>query len=334
MRANNIGANEVMFQNNMKDISGQVFSLIETIDIGGGITIEKIRPNHSSYYYNEITEKNEIIIHSTVGILRSDIAALSKKDNHVSVSYVIGRSGKIYELFDPKYWSYHLGRGAVGGNGTNSKRSIAIELSNLGPLALNGTDLETIYSRVPYVDSKGNNKITNRDVYCRVNESEYYTKIDTPFRGKSYFAKFTDMQYKSLDYLLTYLCSTYNIPRKFIPKESRFVPFNASDAKSFSGICTHVNYQVSGKWDLGPDFDWDKINPPDTEIIIDDPIEIVSDSESNNPILLDEVEVNALPSVDEEESNTIETVEATIPTKKSSLLIVIFKWIISKLFRR
>ena len=70
---------------------------------------------YSSYYYNEKFNKEKIVLHYTAGYLKSDIRALSQKNWHVSVAFVIARDGTIYQLHNSDLWSYHLGRGAVGG---------------------------------------------------------------------------------------------------------------------------------------------------------------------------------------------------------------------------
>jgi N-acetylmuramoyl-L-alanine amidase len=81
----------------------------------------------TSYYYKEETVKKKIILHFTLDYLKGDIATLTT--NHVSVPFVVGRSGLIYNLFASKYWSYHLGPGASGGNTAMSKDCICVASS-------------------------------------------------------------------------------------------------------------------------------------------------------------------------------------------------------------
>jgi len=133
--------------------------------------------------------------------LKGDLATLCKNDEHMSVAYVVARNGAVYELFNPKYWSYHLGKGSVGGNEVCSKRSIGIELSNIGPLSKSGDDFITAYG----------------DKYCGVADTTSYTKLATPYRGNEYFATFTDKQYESLNLLLEYLCTEFSIPKTLLP---------------------------------------------------------------------------------------------------------------------
>jgi N-acetyl-anhydromuramyl-L-alanine amidase AmpD len=130
MTPTKIDTTEKTFATSLKDSNGVTHSLINKIDIGEGCQITQIRPNFNSYYYTNETKKTAICLHFTVGNLKGDIGSLAKKDNKVSVQYVVDRQGNIYNLFDDKYWSYHLGSNCVGTNGTMSKQTIGIEISN------------------------------------------------------------------------------------------------------------------------------------------------------------------------------------------------------------
>ncbi|MEM6966415.1 MAG: N-acetylmuramoyl-L-alanine amidase [Bacteroidota bacterium] len=202
---------------------------------------------HNSYYYGGKYQKEKIVLHHTVGHLASDLRALTKRDYHVSVAFVIARDGTIYQLFSSAYWSYHLGRNALGGNKMQSKKSIGIELSNYGYLVPQGDNLETYYSR-----RKGNPV----DVYCSKEDTDQYIELDQPYRGHRYYATFTDAQYQSLIHLLRYLTETYNIPRTFLPKEERYE--TTQSVINFNGIVSHVNFRKD-KYDIGPALDWERI---------------------------------------------------------------------------
>jgi N-acetylmuramoyl-L-alanine amidase len=200
----------------------------------------------SSFYYNETIPKQRIVVHYTAGYLKGDIAALTKPNNHVSTPFVVARDGTIYNLFSSKSsWSYHLGPGAQGGNKPMSSGAVAIELSNLGYLRPQGQNLITYMS--------------GDAPYCTLADEDAYVKTKTPFRGYTYFAAFTDAQYKSLINLLRYLTKTYAIPATFLPEPQRYDVYK--DVASFKGITTHVNYQPQsyGKWDIGPGFDWARV---------------------------------------------------------------------------
>ena len=280
---------ELKFQTELTDIAGTKFSISEYKFINGGEII-KLAAGYDSFYYEKKYEKTKIIIHNTVGVLRSDIAALTKKDWHVSVPYVIARDGTIYELFNPKMWSYHLGKGAVGGNKTNSSTSIGIELSSYGPLKRVGDNLETMYSEVSYTDSKGKARKTGKDIYCTVHQTEFFTELSEPFRGHKYFAGYTDAQMKSLKILIDYLCETFDIPKRLLDENVRNEVFKSgAEAKAFTGICSHVNFINSGKWDVGPEMDWDYLFT--NELVFDEPVEIDTTEESNPPVETPELPV-------------------------------------------
>ncbi|MEL6254451.1 MAG: N-acetylmuramoyl-L-alanine amidase [Bacteroidota bacterium] len=199
----------------------------------------------ASYYYPEKIKKDKIVLHFTAGKLPGDMRSLTTKGRHISTAFLIGRDGTIYKLFASSgHWSYHLGRGAVGGNTHQSSRSIGIELSNWGPLKKSGDTITTWRG----VD------------FAKVTQTTAYQELDIPFRDATYFATHTDQQYESLIVLLRYLTAVYNIPKTFLSDGDRDVPFRSTeDARNFTGICSHVNFRDRGKWDIGPAFNWEKL---------------------------------------------------------------------------
>lgn len=255
MKAISIPQHETAFRQTGIDSSGTKFILTEeTANIndkaGGKITLIDCHKqvDDKSYYYEEEFPKERIVLHHTAGYLKGDIAQLSRQGTEVSVPFVIARSGLIYNLWKSKYWSYHLGPGAVGGNAAMSQRSIGIELSNIGFLHKKaGGLLHTSYG--------------TDDVYCSETETGYYQKLPAAYRGERYYAKFTNAQYSSLILLLRFLTKRYGIPRTILAPVKRYEVFsNAAEAEQFKGICSHVNFRASGKWDLGPAFDWERVN--------------------------------------------------------------------------
>lgn len=248
MKAVSISGHEASFQSSGIDSSGKKFILTtEKAKIKG--TTEEItfidtqRENKDkSYYYEEVAPKKKIVIHFTMGYLKGDIATLTTR--RVSVPFVVGRNGNIYNLFASKYWSYHLGRGTVGGNTAMSKECIGIELSNIGPLKKIGNNLVTTYR--------------DDDVYCSLGETQFYERLSTKYRSYEYYAKFAENQYKSLIKLLRFLCGKYNIPKTFLGETNRYQTLSADDFVSFSGIVSHVNCRTD-KVDIGTAFDWDRV---------------------------------------------------------------------------
>ena len=245
MRVEKITAHESRFDQTGKDSHGLKHSLIKkSIEVPGEENMMDyidagLSSGDESYYYRNRFDKDQIVLHFTMGYLGGDIATLTKHDYHVSVPFVLGRNGTIYNLFPSFYWSYHLGRGAIGGNAARSKKSIGIEISNIGPLTLQGSNLRTAYE----------------DIYCTTAQNEHY--VQQAFRDYAYFATYTDAQYDSLVLLLRYLTARYRIPRKFLNKTNRFEA--GSFVKDFRGIVSHANYRASGKVDIGPAFDWERV---------------------------------------------------------------------------
>ncbi len=114
--------------------------------------------------------------------------------------------------------------------------------------------METIYSRLK---DPNTGKIGPKDIFCSKDEKDLYVRLDEPFRGEKIFATFTNAQYDSLIILLRYLTAEYNIPREFLPEKVRYTA--TDQVIDFKGILSHVNYRMTGKWDLGPAFDWNRV---------------------------------------------------------------------------
>lgn len=251
MKASSIANHERTFFGTGKDSDGKEFNLTEmTVPIKGTDQVMPYihcRPKNgdTSFFIPEKHAKTQIVLHYTAGYLKGDVAALSKPNYRVSVPFIIARNGTILNLWSSAHWAYHLGSGAVGGNTNGGKRTIAIELSNIGFLKRTGNNLVTVYS--------------DSDVYCTLDQTQFYTKLDTSYRGEQYYATYTKQQYDSLIILLHYLTATYDIPRSFLPEDQRYVVGNVGELTNFKGIVSHVNYRSSGKWDIGPAFDWERI---------------------------------------------------------------------------
>jgi N-acetyl-anhydromuramyl-L-alanine amidase AmpD len=208
-------------------------------------------PATSHFYYSEAQPKKRIVLHFTAGHLQSDMNQLSQANYHVSVPFVIARDGKIYQLFYSKYWSHHLGLSSGNPGKIYDKESIGIELCNYGWLNPVGRQLETIYSRQMNNTTGIPNPV---DVYADLNESGAYTQLVTPYRDQKFYASYTPAQMESLIVLVRYLTELYLIPREFIPVENRYLTNKTN--MEFKGIVSHVNYRNSGKWDIGPAFNW------------------------------------------------------------------------------
>lgn len=196
-------------------------------------------------YFSAVHPKNLIVLHFTASSTgRSAFETWKQAANHISAPYIVELDGTIRETYDPRYWSYHLGvRGAASRSWANDKRSIAIEIVNVGPLQNKGGKL------CWWPGDYGTR-------YCDSSESGKYTKVS--YRGAAYFALFPEAQYRALDGLLGWLCSSFGIPRKLAP-EGRRDTFDAAWFGTFQGIAGHFNFRPD-KFDPGPAIDWKRIS--------------------------------------------------------------------------
>ena len=218
----------------------------------GDMNYHSIVPyNTPDYYFKEKFQKRLITLHFTEGLMVSDMYYLTK--GHVSVPFYIPRIGGIYNLFPSSLWSYHLGRGTIGGNQFMSRHSIGIELANMGRLFLDGNILKDRYG----------------SWYCDVQDVVAYYELDEPFRGARFYATFTTEQIKSLNHLLAYLTNRYDIPFELLPEDKRYKRFETrKEARAFTGICSHANFRKADelddnglvkKVDIGLAFPWDEL---------------------------------------------------------------------------
>ncbi len=214
------------------------------------------KDKYTGFFIREDVPKEKIVIHYTAGNIKSDIDKLAPGPGkpRISVAFVIARDGTIYRMFSSKDWAFHLGPRAIGGNRTQSRKSIGIELSNYGFLHEKDGFLETCYSRIK---DRRTGKIGPKDIYCSLRDTREYIRLEKPFREKIFFVDYTNDQYESLILLLRYLTVTYNIPRAFLDEPERYEA--TQKATTFKGILTHVNFRSRGKWDIGRAFDWERV---------------------------------------------------------------------------
>ena len=287
MTPETIDARETKFLANLTDSSGKKFTTKPPIDIGGGFSILPIQPAFKSYYYPTTTEKKQICLHFTVGVVTGDIASLTKENAHTSVQYVVDRQGHIYSLFDDSFWSYHLGATAIGGNSVMSKQSIGIEISNYGPLRLKDGK---------FIDAYGSTYTADKN--C-VDEIKY--------RGYDYYAKMTEEQKLAIARLLVYLSEKHGIPLTF--KEDTGNVFKTpEEAVAFTGIFCHTDVR-SDKFDLPPEMTAQIKNTLDS--ILPKP-EI-----PDEPVVEPHTEELAEPEQVVSNDNSVQPDSVTIPERKS-----------------
>lgn len=187
-------------------------------------------------YVKQVTAKSQIFLHFTAGwpSAKGTINYWTSDPTQVATAYVIdGDSGLPYQAFHPDYWGWHLG--AKGTNGKLDKASIGIEICAFGPLVKKG---ENYYA---WPDNY-NTKIDVKNVYT----------LDKPFRGYTYYFKYTDQQLENLEKLLIFLIKKYNIKvqKNF---DLTWLEYNQELLdKCLPGIWSHTNVRKD-KFDTYPD---------------------------------------------------------------------------------
>lgn len=186
----------------------------------------------SRNYYQEAFPKDLIVLHHTAGAsATSTIAWWESQDNHIATAFVIERDGRIYEVFDPRQWAYHLGVRGVGKQ--LDRRSIGIELACEGPVQKVGDDFRA---------------------FGRAFTGDVYDHGET-WRGQSrHFAAYTSEQTESATRLVDELCRVFAIPRQTPSNHTEHDP----KLVSYKGVIGHHHVRTD-KTDLHPGFDWARL---------------------------------------------------------------------------
>jgi len=140
-------------------------------------------------------------------------------------AFTIDRSGVIHQHFNPTYTSKILD------NDSLDRQAIVISLENVGWL-----DYDSVFN--DYCDWRG----------IRYDEAV----IEIPWRGKRFWATYSDEQFSSLTELIDYLCREHSINKKFIGNNV------ISAIKNYKGIINRSNFSKN-HFDLTPAFNFEKL---------------------------------------------------------------------------
>lgn len=194
-------------------------------------------------YIPESTDKNLIVLHFTAGqSARSAFETWRRDSQRVGTAFVVDLDGTVHELFPATQWAFHLG---IAGTSQHDRRSIGIEIANVGPLKPSPADP----SALNWWPANWGQR------YCRLDETDRF--VQAPYRGIRFFARFPAVQMEATGALVRQLCAQHAIPRTLAPA-SRRNEFDSTFFNSFSGVATHANFRAD-KWDIGPAFDWDRL---------------------------------------------------------------------------
>jgi len=203
-----------------------------------------------SEFVPEITPKDLIVLHFTAGTTaRSAFDTWRNDPRRIATSYIVDLDGSIYEVFPASSWASHLGVSSP--QSIQDRRSIGIEIANVGPLQ-RSTDDPTVLNWWPKRTSTSADFTTK---FCRLDETERYVAAN--FRGKSHFASYPDVQVEAVAALVRLLCEQFRIPPVLPPIARRF-ECDVNAFSTFKGVCSHANFRQD-KWDIGPAFPWDRL---------------------------------------------------------------------------
>jgi N-acetyl-anhydromuramyl-L-alanine amidase AmpD len=190
-------------------------------------------------FVEEVRPKDLVVLHHTAGAsARSTFEFWRSTPARIATAYIVERDGTIFEVFDPRFWAFHLG---VVGNGNRiDRRSIGIELASEGALRKDGDDFFAF--RALGSDSGG------------TRFAGEVLALDEPFRNERFFAAYTRKQLDAAISLVDHLCSVFGIPRR-TPADS--LAFAAANVE-LQGVIGHHHVRRD-KTDLHPGFPWERL---------------------------------------------------------------------------
>lgn len=192
-------------------------------------------------FFTEQYRKDLIVLHFTAGAsCESAYRTWEGNAERIGTAFGVDPDGTIVEFFPPECWAYHLG---VKGTHRHDRRSIGIEIANVGPLKPDGADP----SRLNWWPNNWGAR------YCALDEGGRYHRAS--FRGIHYFASMPEIQQQAVGSLVRELCERFSIPRIASPS-ARSGEFDPQAFGSYAGVATHTNFRRD-KWDVGPAFNWD-----------------------------------------------------------------------------
>ena len=199
---------------------------------GSGPPVDRSLRLSRAQYVQDPHPKSLIVLHHTAGgSVRSTFHWWEEGDpSRIATAYVVERDGTIFEVFEPRFWAFHLGLRGTGGR--VDRRSIGIELASEGWLEQVGSELHA---------------------FGRPFEGEVYDHGST-WRGHRFFAAYTPDQVVAAIALVDHLCELFSVPRRTPADPLAF----DRDLFDFQGILGHHHVRAD-KTDLHPGFPWETL---------------------------------------------------------------------------
>lgn len=209
---------------------------------GAGPPVDRSLRLDAGQFLSEPRPKDLIVLHHTAGASAASTVHFWNEDDppiRIATAYVIARDGTIHEVFEPRFWAFHLG--LAGSGGRVDRRSIGIELANEGVLVREG-DRFFAFRDPEDADPPGTVYTGDR------------VDLDQPWRGARHFAAYTEEQVASAVALTDHLCAVFGIPRKTPGDHLSF----DRDLWDFRGVVGHHHLRPD-KTDLHPGFPWHRL---------------------------------------------------------------------------
>lgn len=177
------------------------------------------------------TKKRQIILGHTGSSLDDFIAKITNRFNGKYdrlPAYLIALDGTVYELYDPNFYSHFMEDETV------DKWAIPVVLENVGWVTQDPRD------NIHY-DWKGHEYV----------EAPVHYK---EWRGKKFWAAYTNPQSDRLIELIDHLCDEHKIPKAFVGDN-----VTMHKPKTFRGVITRSSYDKK-HYDLSPAMDFEELN--------------------------------------------------------------------------
>ena len=199
-------------------------------------------------FLKEKFPKDLIVLHHTVGgSATSTMKWWNMDPRDVATAYVVARDGKVHEVFDPKYWAWHLG---IKSSRTE-KRSIGIEIASEGALTPRSENGKlALYA---FAGQAAEKRLGTAADLLRTHKVVHLSET---FRGWEWFDVYDEPQIDSCIELCNYLCDLFDIPHRF-PLEAQLDIPDLRKWFDFKGILHHAMIRKD-KSDLHPLFPYAK----------------------------------------------------------------------------
>lgn len=198
------------------------------LDSPAGPSVDRTWRLPEGQFVQDARPKDLIVLHHTAGAsARSTFDWWRRTDDRIATAYLVARDGTIHEVFDPRFWAFHLGLRGTGGR--VDARSIGIEMASEGWLEERDGELFAFGHRF---------------------EGEVHDH-GSPWRGHRFWAAYTSEQAGSAIALVDHLCQVFGVPRS-TPGDHLAFDRGLFD---FRGVLGHHHLRPD-KTDVHPGFPW------------------------------------------------------------------------------